>query len=1370
MSAHPDPWIAALEEELGAPLPTPQPVPPGDAGVEGQAPAPPADPAPPKPRRTRKPRPRSPKAPATPQDGNPPRDRAQPPRDRAQPPRDRAQPPRDRAQPPHARAQPPHARAQPPRDRKPRGEGRVARRAASAPTISIPPELPIAARADDLIEAISRHQVIVVAGETGSGKSTQLPKLCLAAGRGTHGLIGHTQPRRLAARAVAERVAHELSTEVGELVGYQVRFTDAVSDRTLVKLMTDGILLNELQRDRSLSAYDTIIIDEAHERGLNIDFILGYLAQLLPRRPDLKVIITSATIDTERFAAHFASPDGTPAPIIEVSGRSYPVEIRYTPLEVSDSQGNTVEREVTEGIVDAVTELSAEGPGDVLVFASGERDIRDAADALRKAKLPGTEILPLYARLSAAEQHKVFAPHRGRRVVIATNIAETSLTVPGIRYVVDPGLARISRFSRRTKVQRLPIEKIARASADQRSGRCGRVAPGIAIRLYDEDDYAKRPDFTEPEILRTNLASVILQMTALGLGDVAAFPFVDRPDDRAVADGVALLEELGAITPDPHAPGGRALTDIGRKLARLPLDPRLARMVLAAEEEGCVHEVMVIASCLSIQDPRDRPAEKRHTAEQMHARFTEPGSDFLTVVNMWDHVNRTQRQLSGNQFRRTCREEFLHYLRIREWQDVYSQLRRVVKDLGLPLSRDPVDPDAVHRAMLPGLLSNIGLRDGNSREYLGTRGTRFVIGRQSALADKPPPWVVAAELVETNRLWAGMAAGIRPQWIEPLAGDLAKKTHGEPTWSRSRGAATVIERVTFRGIPIVAGRTINLSRVDPSAARRMLIQHALIKGDTGADHAFLRRNADRVAEVRKLEDRLRRRTLLAPEDVLFDFYDAHIAAEVVSEAHFATWWRTASTDRPHLLDVPVELLLDDEETPRHEDFPEHVHAAGRELPLSYAFDPAAPDQDGVTVDIPVELLPRLQPGDLDWLVPGMRHELVVALIRALPKPLRRGLVPAPDTATAVLSRIGPADGPLLPTLARELTRIGGTPVGVEAWRGAVIPDHLRICYRVVDDATELAAGPDLQALKRGVDAHLRQALAEATPVQAHTGLTAWTIGPLDRRVTASRRGIEVTAYPALVDEGTTVGVATFSTEPEQRQAHWLGTRRLLRLALPNPVRTADAQLGRHTKLALTRAPHPDVAAVIEDCTACVIDAILSERGGPVWTPEAFEALRIEVRERSPRLLGITARAVADLVTQGEAIKDRMRQPAPPGLDPARRDIGRQLGRLLYPGFVTATGGDRLGHLRRYLQGVLVRLETMGRNPDRDAEHSALVADLEEEYHLLRPMRPGSAAALRQVRWSLEELRISLFAQGLGTAERVSEARIRDQLARIRRQS
>ncbi|MGI9016912.1 MAG: ATP-dependent RNA helicase HrpA [Euzebya sp.] len=1236
----------------------------------------------------------------------------------------------------------------------------------AAPTIVVPPDLPIAQRADELIAAIARYQVIVVAGETGSGKSTQLPKLCLAAGRGTRGRIGHTQPRRIAARAVAERVAQELSTNIGGLVGYQVRFTDTVSDSSVIKVMTDGILLNELQRDRTLSAYDTIIIDEAHERGLNIDFILGYLAQLLPRRPDLHVIVTSATIDTQRFAQHFAAADGTPAPIFEVSGRTYPVELRYQPLTDTDHQGNTVDVDLTDGIVRAVQDLTAEGPGDILVFASGERDIRDAADALRKAKLTNTEILPLYARLSASEQQRIFHPHGGRRVVIATNIAETSLTVPGIRYVVDPGLARISRYHRRTKVQRLPIEKISIASADQRSGRCGRLGPGIAIRLYEEDDLAARSQFTEPEIMRTNLASVVLQMTALGLGDVAAFPFVDRPESRAVADGVAVLEELNALVPAPNNPGGRALTGIGKRLARIPLDPRLARMVLAAEEEGCVHEVMVIASCLSIQDPRERPQDRAHTAERYHARFMNSSSDFLTILNLWDHLNASRRELSGNQFRRRCSEEFLHYLRIREWQDVYSQLRRVCKDLGIRISRQEEPGEEVHRAMLAGLLSNIGMRDGSSREYLGTRGSRFVVGRRSALSDNPPAWIMAAELVETNRLWAGLACHIRPQWIEPLAGDLVSRSHGEPRWDPGRGAATVLERVNFRGIPIVTGRTINLSRIDPEAARQMFIHHALVEGDWTHRYDFQRDNAARLQQVRGLEDRLRR-SLADPGDLLVQFYEQRIGPEATSAAHFTTWWRKVAADQPDLLTVSVGALLAGLEVPSKQDFPDHLPAGGESVPVSYTFDPSRPEADGVTVDVGLELLPTVHAGTFDWLVPGMRHELVVALIRGLPKHLRRGLVPAPDTATRVLQRISPDDGPLLPLLARELTRIGGAAVQVEEWRGVRIPDHLRVRYRIVDDGRVLASGGDLAALKNGVAAHLRRAIAQTTSLPDQSGLTGWSVGSLPRSVTGTRNGVEVTSYPALVDEGDAVGVRTFATAQEQRREMWAGTHRLLRLALQNPVRMVDRTLDRATKLALTQSPHPDISAVLEDALACVIDAIMSDHGGPVWTKQEFDTLKDDVVVRSPRLLVVTTKAAADIASRAQSIKQRLAQPAPQSLQQGRTDAARQLGRLVYAGFITATGGRQLGHLPRYLQGILVRLDTMGRSPGRDAEHTALITDLEEEYRLLVRLRPDRADALRELRWQLEEFRVSLFAQSLGTATRVSESRLRGRLAEIR---
>ncbi|MGH9001520.1 MAG: ATP-dependent RNA helicase HrpA, partial [Acidimicrobiia bacterium] len=750
------------------------------------------------------------------------------------------------------------------------------RRRQSPPALRYPAELPITARRDDILAAISDHQVVIVAGETGSGKSTQLPKMCLELGRGTDGLVGHTQPRRLAARTIAERIASEIGTEVGGAVGYAVRFTDRVGDATLVKVMTDGILLAEIQRDRRLRRYDTLIIDEAHERSLNIDFLLGYLRQLLPERPDLKVVVTSATIDTERFSAHFGG-----APVVEVSGRTYPVEVRYRPLEEDTDQA--------EAICEAVAELSAESPGDILVFLSGEREIRDAADALSALDLPATEILPLYARLSAAEQHRVFQPHPGRRVVLATNVAETSLTVPGIRYVIDPGTARISRYSRRTKVQRLPIEAVSQASANQRAGRCGRVAPGICLRLYSEEDFAARPEFTEPEILRTNLASVILQMEALGLGDMARFPFLDAPDARNIKDGVALLEELGALAPAERQPGKR-LTTLGRRLARLPLDPRLGRMVLEAEGHGCVHEVMVITAALAIQDPRERPADQQAAADELHARFAGDESDFLAYLRLWDHLAEQQEALSSNQFRKRCRAEFLNYLRVREWQDIYGQLRQVSRSLDIPINTQPGDPGRIHLSLLAGLLSHIGVRDGTTRDYQGARGARFAIAPGSSLFKASPRWVMAAELVETNRLWARVAARIQPEWAERLGAHLVKRSYSEPHWDLERGEAMAYERVSLYGLPIVTARRIGYGRVDPAGARELFIRHALVEGEWRTHDRFVDHNRALVDEVRALEDRTRRRDLLVTDEVMVGWFDARLPGDVTSARHFDRWW------------------------------------------------------------------------------------------------------------------------------------------------------------------------------------------------------------------------------------------------------------------------------------------------------------------------------------------------------------------------------------------------------------------------------------------------------------------------------------------------
>jgi ATP-dependent helicase HrpA len=874
------------------------------------------------------------------------------------------------------------------------------------PTISYPPELPVSQRRAEIAEAIRDHQVVVVAGETGSGKTTQLPKICLELGRGERGMIGHTQPRRLAARTVAERIAAELRTPLGQTVGYQVRFTDRVGRDTRVKLMTDGILLAELARDRTLRRYDTIIIDEAHERSLNVDFLLGYLARLLHRRPDLKLIITSATIDPERFSRHFGG-----APVVEVSGRTYPVEVRYRPLAEDPDD----DRDQTQGILDAVDELCREGPGDILVFLSGEREIRDTADALRRHSFPrspgGVEVLPLYARLAAAEQHRVFQAHAGRRVVLATNVAETSLTVPGIRYVVDPGTARISRYSHRAKVQRLPIEPISQASANQRKGRCGRTADGICIRLYAEDDFAARPEFTEPEILRTNLASVILQMTALRLGDVAAFPFIDPPDRRSVKAGVDLLAELGALD------GGR-LTSTGRQLAQVPADPRLARMLLEAGRRGCAREVLVIVAALSIQDPRERPSDKQEAADAQHRRLADPGSDFLSWLNLWRYLHERQAELSSNQFRRLCRAEFLNYLRVREWQDLHGQLRAVVRDLGIKLNRAEAEPDAdrIHTALLAGLLSHIGLKQGDTRDYLGARGTRFAIFPGSALARKPPQWVMAAELVETSRLWAREVARIQPEWAEELAAHLVKRTYAEPHWSRSRGAVLATERVTLFGVPIVAQRQVNYGPIDPPLARELFLRHALVEGDWETSHEFFARNRRLLAEVEELEHRARRRDILVDDHTLFDFYDQRIPDEVVSARHFDAWWKRARQDQPDLLDFERSMLIGDAAGAADAAaYPDTWEQDGHRLRLTYQFEPGS-DADGVTVHVPLAVLNQIGPDGFDWQVPGLRQELVTELIRSLPKAVRRSFIPAPDWAAATLERIGPADGPLLEVL------------------------------------------------------------------------------------------------------------------------------------------------------------------------------------------------------------------------------------------------------------------------------------------------------------------------------------------------------------------
>jgi ATP-dependent helicase HrpA len=1238
--------------------------------------------------------------------------------------------------------------------------------------ISYPGELPISARRDDIAAAIRDHQVVVLAGETGSGKTTQLPKICLELGRGTGGpnggKIGHTQPRRLAARTVATRIAEELGTELGDVVGWKVRFTDQVSERTRVKLMTDGILLAELAGDRMLRQYDTLIIDEAHERSLNIDFILGYLKRLLPKRPDLKLIITSATIDPERFAEHFADAAGKPAPIIEVSGRTYPVELRYRP--VTDPDGE--ERDQVEAIVDAVRELCAEGPGDVLVFLPGERDIRDAqdglADAMRAGRLAQADILPLFARLSADEQQRVFAPHGSRRVVLATNVAETSLTVPGIKYVVDPGLARISRYSLRTKVQRLPIEKISQASAAQRAGRCGRTSDGICIRLYAEDDFDARPEFTDPEILRTNLASVVLRMIALGFGEVADFPFVDPPDRRAVTDGLALLQELGAL--DQHS----KITETGRSLERLPIEPRFARMLLEAGRNGCVTELLVIVSGLSIQDPRERPAEHTDAADQAHARFADPRSDFTGYLNLWRYLDERRAELSSNQFRRMCRAEYLHHLRIREWQDLHGQLRRVLRELDIRPNTEPADPKVVHQSLLAGLLSHIGLqvepppdprrRRPDRNAYLGARNASFAIFPGSGLFRRPPRWVMAAELVETSRLWARTVARIEPEWIEPLATHLVKSTFSEPHWSAKRGAAMAHEKVTLYGVPIVADRLVNFAGVDAAAARELFVRHALVHGEWRTTHAFWARNQALREQVGEWEQRARRRDIMVDEQAIFDFYDRRVPANVVSTRHFDRWWGRARRETPDLLDLTLADLTTGADGVSEDAFPTvwTSASAGYELPLRYEFEPGAAD-DGLSVDVPVAVLPGVDADAFSWQVPGHREELVTALVRGLRKDLRRNFVPVPDTVRDALKAMDPARGSLLDELSRTLREQHGVTVPRDAWRPDRVPDHLRITFRVLGEGGKvLGSGKDLEELRRRLAGRTRAAVAAAVtgsaPDLERTGLTSWPGDVLPKEVRRQVGGHEVVGYPALVDEGASVALRVLSTAAEQAPAMWAGTRRLLLLGAPSPIRQVRRTLSPTDALALSQSPHGTLDALLADAQDAAADAVLDAAGGPVWDADAFADLAAAVSGRLTEALVEVVRAVVAVLQAATDVRSRLESLRSPALAEATDDVRRQLAGLVYPGFVTATGAGRLDDVARYLRAASRRLETLPGQPARDREWMAQVHDVQAAYDEVRAaVRPSPELA--EIRWMIEELRVSFYAQTIGTKYSISEKRI-----------
>ncbi|BDI23654.1 ATP-dependent RNA helicase HrpA [Herbiconiux sp. L3-i23] len=1287
--------------------------------------------------------------------------------------------------------------------------------------ISYPPELPVSGMRGEIADAIRDNQVVIVAGATGSGKTTQLPKILLELGRTS---IAHTQPRRLAARTIAERIADELDVEMGGLVGYQVRFTDRASDATRIKLMTDGILLNELTRDRDLKRYDAIIIDEAHERSLTIDFLLGYLKRLLPRRPDLKVVITSATIDPESFARHFADANGDPAPIIEVSGRTYPVEIRYRPL-VAESSGDDDEGASAEdldllsGIRAGLTELEREAPGDVLVFLSGENEIRDAQDALKG--LPATEVLPLYGRLSSADQHRVFerstTPAIRRRVILATNVAETSLTVPGIKYVIDAGTARISRYGARSKVQRLPIEAISQASANQRSGRAGRTSDGIAIRLYSEDDFDKRPAFTDPEILRTSLAAVILQMLTLGLGEITEFPFLQPPDARGVKDGLDLLRELGAVRADG------SVTRIGRDMSRLPVDPRFARMLIESKKHGVTREVLAIVAGMSIQDPRERPLERRAQAGEAHARFADPTSDFLTLLALWNHLEQKQRELSSSAFRRLCKSEYLNYLRVREWADVSSQLRRLAKPLGLTIGEPRADPDGVHRSILAGLLSQIGVldertapptgraaggerrgKDARSAEYIGARQVRFAIFPGSSLGKKRPTAVMAAELVETSRLFARSAAAIDPAWAEQLAGDLVKRSHSEPHWEAKQGAAVGWERVTLFGVPLVARRRIQWARIDSGLARELFIRHALVGGewpphlDRSRDRAFDfdRANARLRRELEAAEERTRRRDILVDDEAVVDFYDDRIPADVVSVRTFETWWSAERRTRPDLLTLRRSDLLDEEDASPTDEaaYPPRFRQGDQSLRLRYRFEPGA-DDDGVTVQIPLALLPRLTPDGFDWLVPGFRHELVTALIKTLPKAIRRTVVPAADWASKLMAEL-PDDGvgSLTTLLADRIRRATGASATADDFDTERLPAHLRMGFAVLDEnGRRLGSGKSLEALqhrfadqardsvarvfasardglerRRGAPAPGSPAPKETVSIE-RSGITVWDFEELPRSLEVRRGGGSVRAYPALVDERDSVAIRLFSTAEEQAAAHRLGVLRLLQLATPSPASYLNDHLTGAEKLSLATSPYRDTKTLFADAMTAVLDQAVRRRApdGLLWSKSEFEATRDAVAgtviDDLFTAVALVARTLAAAREAEVAVKDATTL----ALLPALTDIRAQIAALVFPGFVSSTGIARLARLPVYLTGAAHRVAKLRENPNRDRVWMNEVQTATERYLAAGgtlPLEAVAPAHLAEARWMLEELRLSLFAQQLGAAGPVSIQRITKVLA------
>ncbi len=1240
-----------------------------------------------------------------------------------------------------------------------RSSERLAQRQESLPTPEFPPELPITTRLDDIRKLIEENQVVVLCGETGSGKSTQLPKICLDLGRGVAGYIGHTQPRRIAARSLAARVAAELGSEIGHAVGYKVRFHDHVGPNSHVKLMTDGILLAEIQQDPYLNQYDTLIIDEAHERSLNIDFLLGYLQQLLPKRPDLKLIITSATIDPDRFAKHFRD-----APVIEVSGRTFPVELYYRPLE----EEGTHEREdpMQQAIVDAVDELSRIDRGDILIFLSGEREIRETAETLRKHKPPLTEVLPLYARLGPADQARIFKPHGARRIVLATNVAETSLTVPGIRYVIDAGFARISRYSHRSKVQRLPVERVSQASANQRMGRCGRVAKGVCIRLYSEEDFESRVAFTEPEILRTNLASVILQMKQLGFGEIEAFPFVDPPDSRLIKDGYRVLEEIGAIG------GDKQITRLGRQLARLPVDPRIGRMLLGASHSHCLREVMVIAAALSVQDPRDRPMDKQQQADQAHALFRHEQSDFIGYLQLWEHLQEQRKHLSRAKFRKYCRSIFLSSTRVQEWQEIHSQLRMQLHDMGFKENSEEASYEQIHRALLSGLLSHIGFKS-KERDYLGTRNSRFHIFPGSGLFKAQPKWVMAAELVETTKLYARTLAKIEPEWIEAAAGHLIKHSYSEPHWEKRRGQVAGYDKITLFGLTLIPRRKINFSPIDPLLAREIFIRSALVEGDFQTRAPFWRHNQELIEAVHEMEAKSRRRDILVDEERIYAFYDQRIPEGISTTPAFEKWLKQDAKQQPKKLYMrEAELLREESEWVAGGQFPDHLDINGMALPLEYSFEPGS-KEDGVTLVVPKDVLNQVSEARCQWLVPGLLQERVVALLRGLPKALRKSFVPVPETAARCLKGLEPSDRPLVQVLGERLKQLTGVHVPEDAWDESTLPEHLRMRLRVVDEkGRTLESGREVNPLRQrhaGGEAGQGHRLSGQAIEQG--GLTRWDFGSVPATLDVQRGAIRLKGFPALVNEGETVAIRVLDSQANAERAHQAGVRRLIMLGMAKEMRYLRKNLPGLARMRLqyAKVAEPPKGLVVErykgledELVAFIVDQTFLDGRPEIRDQATFEQRIEQARGEMMSLSNRACAQVGEILDAYQRVRKGLAGITQINWLASVQDMQQQLDRLLFRGFLQHTQVNRLQAFPRYLKALERRIDKLSHAAAKDQQRMREMAKAYQQWQQWDRSCLESGRfdeRIEEMRWQFEELRVSLFAQELGTERPISLKRI-----------